>query len=179
MARKPSLTPKQRRFVEEFLLDLNASAAAGRAAYKSPHKQGPRLTSNPAVAAAIAAAQAQRSERTQVTADEVLSRLAAIARVDPRDLVTWGPEGVTLRESGTLESGPASAVLEVSESKSGVRLKRESRLSALELIGKHLGMWRERHEVEATVTDLTRDIESMTDGELEAELERMRGQTQP
>ena len=68
------LTPKQQRFVEEYLVDLNATQAAIRAGYsaKTVNQQGPRLLVNVGVQAAIQAAQQERSVRVQCTQDSVL-----------------------------------------------------------------------------------------------------------
>ncbi len=70
-----SLTPKQEAFVAEYLIDLNATAAAERAGYEHPNKQGPRMLVNVGVAAAIAKGQAKRSERTEITQDYVLTAI--------------------------------------------------------------------------------------------------------
>ncbi len=72
-----SLTPKQARFVEEYLIDLNATQAAIRGGYakKSADVEGSRLLVNARVAAALAAAQAKRAERTEITADYVLAAI--------------------------------------------------------------------------------------------------------
>ncbi len=70
-----SLTPKQEAFVSEYLVDLNATAAAERAGYEHPNKQGPRLLVNVGVAAAIEKGQARRSERTEITQDYVLTAI--------------------------------------------------------------------------------------------------------
>ena len=67
------LTPKQQRFITEYLVDLNATQAAKRAGYQHPNKQGPRLLVNVGVAKAIAAAQAERVKRTEITQDYVLA----------------------------------------------------------------------------------------------------------
>lgn len=69
------LTARQKRFVDEYLVDLNATQAAIRAGYTHPTTQGPRLLENVGVAAEIAKAQSERSERTNITLDYVLSRL--------------------------------------------------------------------------------------------------------
>jgi phage terminase small subunit len=81
------LTPKQRRFVDEFLLDLNATQAAVRAGYKPDHarQMGAENLSKPVIADAIATAQLARSERVQITQDEVLRGLHREA--------TWTGEG--------------------------------------------------------------------------------------
>lgn len=84
MKPKVALTPKQRRFVDEYLVDLNATDAARRAGYsvKTAPQQGPRLLANVGVATAIAAAQQERSERTRIDADWVLRTLAAEKTAD-------------------------------------------------------------------------------------------------
>jgi phage terminase small subunit len=68
------LTARQQRFVEEYLVDCNATAAARRAGYKDPNK-GRQLVTKSNVAAAIAALQAARSARVRVTADDVVKGL--------------------------------------------------------------------------------------------------------
>ena len=71
------LTAKQERFVAEYLIDLNATQAAIRAGYaeKSADVEGSRLLVNAKIAAAVAAAQAKRSERTETTQDYVLATI--------------------------------------------------------------------------------------------------------
>ncbi len=70
-----SLTPKQEAFVAEYLVDLNATAAAERARYEHPNKQGPRMLVNVGIAKAIASAQVKRSERIEITQDYVLTAI--------------------------------------------------------------------------------------------------------
>ncbi len=79
MKEKP--TSRQARFVDEYLIDLNATQAAIRAGYsrKTAQEQGSRLLSNVMVAAAIEKAMAERSQRTEITQDQVLKDLARIA----------------------------------------------------------------------------------------------------
>ncbi len=83
MATQRKLTARQQRFVEEFLLDGNATAAYIRAGYaargNAAESAACRLLRNVQVSAAIAAAQAARSARTQITQDWVLERLHAEA----------------------------------------------------------------------------------------------------
>lgn len=77
------MNAKQRRFIEEYLLDSNATKAAIRAGYspKTANEQGARLLANASVAAELAKAQAERSERTAITADNVLKELWENARL--------------------------------------------------------------------------------------------------
>jgi hypothetical protein len=83
------LTPRQARFVAEYLIDLNATQAAIRAGYsaKTAEQQGPRLLGYAQVAAAIQKAQAKRAEQTEITAEEVLRQWWAIATADPNELI--------------------------------------------------------------------------------------------
>ena len=76
------LTPKQQRFVAEYLLDLNAAAAARRCGYsaRAARQQGDRLLSKADIQAAIAEAQAERAERVELTQDEVVRSLQRIGR---------------------------------------------------------------------------------------------------
>jgi phage terminase small subunit len=70
------MTPKQQRFVDEYLIDLNATQAAVRAGYsaKTAYSIGEELLRKPDIAAAVAKAEAARSERTKIDADWVLRK---------------------------------------------------------------------------------------------------------
>lgn len=75
--KEKKLTPKQERFVEEYLVDLNASAAARRAGYsaKSANRIGPELLGKTCVREAIEKAKAKRVARTGITQDDVVKEL--------------------------------------------------------------------------------------------------------
>ena len=83
------LTAKQKLFVEEYLIDLNASAAARRAGYakKRADQIGFENLKKPDVARAIQLRMAEREKRTEITQDRVLQEYARIAFLDPRQLV--------------------------------------------------------------------------------------------
>lgn len=149
-----ALNARQQRFVEEYLVDLNASAAARRAGYsaKTASQIGERLLRNVEVQKAIQAAQAARSKRTEVTQDMVLAELAKIAFSDQRQVMAWGPGGVKLRDSAELTADEAAAVAEVSETVGAtgggsLKLKTHDKVGALKLLGEHLGMFRQKVEV--------------------------------
>lgn len=148
------LTPKQAEFVRQYLVDLNATAAAIRAGYseRTAKSQGQRLLTNVDVSAALAAAQAEREQRTEITQDRVVSELARIAFADPRDLMEWGPSGVKLKDSADLTKEQAASVAEVSETttKDGgsLKLKKHDKVKALELLGRHMGMFKDKVEAE-------------------------------
>jgi phage terminase small subunit len=141
------LTPRQRRFVEEYLVDLNGKEAAIRAGYspRNAAAQGSILVRKPRVAAALAEAQAARAERTMVTADKVVTELAKVAFGDPRRLVSWGPEGIVLRESAELSEAEAALVSEIWESRTAAggtrKVKLHGKVPALLALAKHLGLF--------------------------------------
>ncbi len=79
-----TLNPKQARFVEEYLVDLNATQAAIRAGYskKTANEQGARLLAKVSVRKAVAEARQARSERTEITQDEVIEGLKKEATLE-------------------------------------------------------------------------------------------------
>ncbi|RMK72544.1 terminase small subunit [Pseudomonas aeruginosa] len=83
-----ALTKKQRLFVDEYLIDLNATQAAIRAGYSARRATeiGYQLLQRPEVAQAIQAAMAERSKRTEVEADYVIRRLREIDEMDVLDI---------------------------------------------------------------------------------------------
>jgi phage terminase small subunit len=157
MASKP-LTPKQAAFVREFLIDLNAAAAYRRAGYKprSDHAasvNASALMAKHGIAEAIKAAQQARAQRTEIEADRVLKELGRIGFSDPRKL--FG-EGGSLKAIKDLDDDTAAGIasVEVFEEFAGVgaarhlvgytrKLRLWDKNSALEKIGKHLGMFKE------------------------------------
>ena len=152
------MTRKQKRFVEEYLVDLNATQAAIRAGYseKNAGRIGPELLGKTCVQDAIDIALAKRSARTEVTADRVVKELARIAFVDTRRIFTWGPGGVTLRPSGELTDDEAAVVATVEETTSenggSIKAKLCDKMKALEMLGRHLGMFKDKLEVNLQVT---------------------------
>lgn len=144
---RTGLTPKQARFVEEYLVDLNAAAAARRAGYSASRSEamGYENLTKPDIRNAIEAAQRERSARTGITADRVIAEIAKIAFADPRKVMTWGPGGIELFDSSSLTDADAAMISEVSESisqsGSSVKVKLNSKLDALEKLAKHMGVY--------------------------------------
>jgi len=155
---KDPLNTKQRIFVNEYIVDFNATQAAIRAGYSEngAESKGSQLLSNVKVSAEVDKALAKRQKRVTVTQDDVIRELRMIAFSDMDDYVEWGPDGVTLKPKE--ERGTGRLISEVKETvtKGGSRqhLKLHSKTKALEMLGKHLGMYTDRHEVvsEAGIT---------------------------
>lgn len=140
------LTPKQARFVEEYLIDLNATQAAIRAGYseKAAGQQGFENLRKPDIQEALTEAMNTRSERTKISQDWVLERL--VKNVDH-----------AMQAEPVLRDG--APVGDYSHQPSAAN-------RGLELIGKHLGMFVERAEIESRVRVLS--DQPMTDDEWEA-----------
>jgi phage terminase small subunit len=155
--RSKGLTPKQQRFVQEYLVDLNATQAAIRAGYsvKSAQEQGSRLLSNVMVSEAIAAAQVQRARRCQIDSDRVLRELAALAFSDLGELLEFdGTEYRFRKDVGESSRRAVSSVkLRREAGKDGkpaadiVEFRLWSKTDALRLLAQHLGMLKEVHEL--------------------------------
>lgn len=161
------LTPKQQRFVDEYLIDLNATQAAIRAGYspKTADVQASRLLTNAKVTEAVSKAMKRRETRTEVTQDRVIEELAKIAFSDGSDFAEVVDEQVTDPETGqvtntqqvhftetkNLSKEKKAAISQIKYGKNGVEVTSYDKLRALELLGKHLGMF-DKHEQEAEET---------------------------
>lgn len=169
-----NLTDKQARFVEEYLVDLNATQAAIRAGYSadSAYSIGHENLSKPEIAEAIAAAQAARSERTKITQDKVLREYARLAFSDMRRLMHWDPDGVRLKDADELDDDDAACVAEVAETttKDGgsLKLKVHDKKGALDSVARHLGMFNDKLQhsgsVDLGLADVLREIDGRTRG---------------
>lgn len=156
MTSAKKLNPKQQRFVDEYLVDLNATQAAIRAGYskKTAASVGAENLRKPQVAAAITAAQAARSERTHITQDDVLRELARIGLSDLRQ--AFDVDGkLLLPKHWPDDFARAVSSVEVVTKNLGegmveyvAKLRMWDKNSALEKVAKHLGMLRERMSLE-------------------------------
>ena len=149
-----TMTPKQQRFVQEYLVDLNATQAAVRAGYseKTARSQGQRLLTNVDIAMAIEVGQAKRSERTEVTQDYVLNSIVeTIERCKQAEPVKYqNGEPVFI---DTPDGDVARAY----------KFNATAVLKGLELLGRHLAMFTDKVE--------TRDaFAHMSDEEIEARI---------
>lgn len=121
-----ALTPKQERFVQEYLVDLNATAAAIRAGYskKTAEVIGYENLRKPNIARAVQKGMEERQKRTEITQDYVIGKLKEITNKDASDA----------QDSD---------------------LKYSSKIKALELLGKHLGAWEPQDKQQTAVEDLS------------------------
>lgn len=146
------LTEKQQRFVDEYLIDLNGTQAAIRAGYsaKTANEQASRMLANVSIQQAVSEAMAERSKRTGVNQDRIILELAKIAFLKMTDVVD--SEG-RIKENASEDDLACieSIKYKHSDTETGSSTEREvktaSKLKAMELLGKHLGMWNDRLDV--------------------------------
>lgn len=147
------LTEKQKVFCEEYLIDLNATQAAIRAGYspRTANEQGNRLLANVSVRAYVDKAIAERSKRTGINQDRVMRELARIAFVNANNVIDMA--SATVKEDASEDDTAAIASVKVKttpfEDGEGVEreIKLADKIKALELLGKHLGMFKDKIEV--------------------------------
>ena len=163
------LTAKQQRFVEEYLVDLNATQAAIRAGYspRTAYRTGADNLKKPQISEAIQKAKDVRSARTGVNSDRVLEELGRIAFANMKDYVKINEGGVPYIDLSEMTDAQASVVAEITvdEYKEGagdsardvrkIKFKLHDKLSALDKIARHLGMFIYRSEVKHEIVEMT------------------------
>lgn len=184
---KRDLTAKQRVFVSEYLIDLNATQAAIRAGYseKNADKIGSELLGKTRIKEEIEARLQEREKSNKVTAEKVIAELAKIAFANGADyarVVEKTGRRVILDEKGekigeepytysTVEIVPTgdlpeekkAAIAGIKETRHGIEVASCDKVKALELLGKYLSLFTEKREISGTLTfglaDLVQEVE--------------------
>lgn len=152
------MTDKQKIFVDEYLVDLNATRAY-RVAYpriKSDDTaavNGSKLLRNAKVASYISERMKERQERTEVTQDRVVQELAAIAFARATDYAKVEAGRVTIVPTGKLSKEQIRAISGIKEGANGIEIKLNDKEKALELLGRHLGMWNDKLNLNVPALD--------------------------
>lgn len=183
-----ALTEKQARFVAEYLVDLNATEAAKRAGYseKTAYSIGFENLRKPEIQEAIQDAMDARAKRTGITQDHVLQELARIAFANGTDFakivstptvttvvdedgevqqVIRPVQRVELVDTECVDPGKRAAIASLKEGKYGIEVKGYDKVKALELIGRHLGMFNDSLQLKGEIDT----------GQLENVLKQLRG----
>jgi phage terminase small subunit len=146
-------------FVREYLVDLNGGKACERAGYecKSPaafRVQASKMLAMPNIRAAVDQNLAERGARIQVTADRVMEEIAKVAFSELRHVADWKADehGLELVPAEDLDDDASAAIQEISTKRSynhqteettvTVKVKMHDKLRALDMLGRHLGMWK-------------------------------------
>lgn len=172
-----ALNPRQSLFVQEYLIDLNATQAAIRAGYskKRASELGYQLLQKPTVQEALREAMAKRERRTAITQDRVLAELAAIAFANGADYahVTDPYGAVEFTPTAKLTDDQRRAIASIKQGQTGTEVKTYDKLRALELLGKHMGLFSDSAGVQTreknNLLDAIQGVEVDTDGIPEAE----------
>ena len=157
-----NVTERDKRFAEEFLIDLNHTAAAIRAGYSPATAKDAsawireRDPKKPQVKKLVDRLIAERSRRTGITADRVLNELAKLAFVNADDVID--PETAMVRPDASRDDKAAIQSVTV---KSGRTEEREIRLAdktrSLELLGRHLGLFKDNVKIDGAVPVIVDD----------------------
>ena len=168
------MTEKQKIFADEYLIDLNATRAY-RVAYPSVKKDetaaaaAARMLRNVKVQEYISERMQERQQRTEVTQDMVVKELAAIAFARATDYVEIRSNGVcstvVIKSTTDLSDRQIRAIAGIKEGANGIEIKLNDKEKALELLGRHLGMWNDKIKVDGEVTT-NNPFEGLTTEEL-------------
>ena len=158
------LNEKQKRFAAEYLIDLNASAAARRAGYseKTAGAQAHKLLKNVEIQAQIQLEQDKRAERTHVTQDKVVRELARLGFSDLRQVADWNEHGSQWKSSDELSDDAAASIKDIKftterrRDRNGdtidtvnAHMAMHDKKGALELLGRHLGIFKDNVNISA------------------------------
>ena len=154
----PSITPKQERFCQEYIVDYNGAQAAVRAGYaaNSARKTASRLLTNADILARVRELQREQTARLALTQDYVLQQLVDTYRCcrEPEPVLVYDPDAGGMVESGKYQFDSKGA------------------LRALELIGKHIGMFKSDDAADAPALEkldkILAEVKSDADRETKA-----------
>jgi len=156
-----SLNARQRLFPYEYVKDFNGTKAAKRCGYskKTARQQGTRLLSNAAIKRAIDKLVKKRTDKAIMDRDELLHELTIIGRSDLRDYLDIDPDTGAIRAKGfeNMPEGTSRALKAIKEDRvikenadgkqvtvyDKVKFELHDKMKALELMGRHLGMFNE------------------------------------
>jgi phage terminase small subunit len=144
-----ALSDKQKRFVEEYMVDLNATQSAIRAGYslKTAHSIGAENLTKPEIQEAIQQRQKEISEATNISAKRILEEYAKIAFSDVRELFTPDNNLYDIRQLDDSTAGAVASIeidallvqgMQVGETK---KVKMYDKLKALDALGRHIGLF--------------------------------------
>ena len=161
------LTAKQIRFVDEYLVDFNGTQAAIRAGYseKTAAATAARLLRNVNIQAEISRRQKDLQRRTEVTQERVVMELARVAFADATDfvqvetrIINRGEVKVPIelavhKETAELSADQRAAIASIKQGANGVEIKLHDKIKALELLGRHIGMFNDKLDIKATISE--------------------------
>jgi phage terminase small subunit len=133
------LNLKEEIFCREFIIDLNAAAAAARAGYsvKTAKQQAWRLMDRPVVRDMVRKLIEERRLRLQVDADNVIKEIAVVAFSNMRHYAAWSNRTITLTDSVNVDGRAVKSVKQTAE---GIGIQLHNKTTALEVLARHFGL---------------------------------------
>lgn len=161
----PDLSPKLKRLADEYLIDLNATQAAIRAGYspKTAYSIGCEYIKKPEVKKYLAERQAELEEKTHITQEWVLMELAKIAGANITDFASVQNEHVFVKDTDDIPLEKLGALAGVKQGRYGIEVQQYDRLKALELIGRHIGMFKDKMELSGAVNTNSEKLDNLVD----------------
>lgn len=165
------LTPKQKIFVNEYLVDLNATKAY-KAAYASCKKDetarvnASKLLTKANIRSYIDERMKDREKRTEITQDKVLREFAKIGFANITDYLEVEVKGsykaVNIKPTRDIQNDKVAAIASIKQGANGIEIKLHDKVKALEDIGRHLGMFKDKVELSGKVSN---EVNIVIDGE--------------
>lgn len=151
---------RRERFAQFVASGVPYTKAYVQAGYKANEKSAHRCRHRADVSGRIDEIMGAAAAKNDVTVERVVGELAKIAFASAGDFFTWGPKGVKVIDSATLTDEQRSVISEVQETITeggrSIRVKLSDKQAALEKLGRYLGMFREKVELDANVK--TQDV---------------------
>jgi len=147
MPKKKKFTPRQEKFIEEYVMKGNAAEAARNAGYsvKTADRIGHALLRNIEIAEEIARRRAE-IRKTSITPERIIREYLRLLNVDMKDIADWGPDGVKPRPSDALTEEQTAAISEIAETQSGIKVKLHDKKGILDSLARIAGMFVEKVE---------------------------------
>lgn len=158
------MTNAQKIFCSEYLKHLNATEAYKVAYPKckkedSARKAGSRLLTIVDIKNYINEQMEEREKRTKVTQDMVIDELKAIAFTNATEFAEINGNFAKIKDTHKLPEKVKKAIIGIEDGKEGVKIKTANKLQALELLGRHLGMFKDKLEISKPTGEITEEID--------------------
>lgn len=159
------MTEAQKVFCDEYLVDLNATRAY-KVAYprctkdETAYAAASRMLRNVKVKKYIEKAIEERKKRTEVTQDMVINELKAIAFSNATSFANVKDGVVLIDDTNELDENIKKTIVGIKEGKNGIEVKMADKMQALEMLGRHLGMFKEKIELSNNTSEITKEIDN-------------------
>ena len=162
------LTPKQEKFCQEYIVDLNGTQAAIRAGYshKTAYSMAGKLLKKPEIKAKLAQSRQEQESRTIIDADWAIQRYGEIANFKIDDILSFDGRQVTFKPMSEWTPDTKGAVSSIKLDRNGnvVEIKTHSKLAALDALAKHVGLFGDLNAAMATLRSYSLNLGQSPDG---------------